>query len=211
MGQKIKVKKTIPSQGGLGGASADAAAVLLGLDKLYSAKLTWKEICALGVQVGADVPFCLWGGAARVSGIGEQIQSLPALIEGVFVVAKPHTGVSTQQAFARFDETDIITHPNTEQVVQAVQNSNLPQLGSLCTNVFEQVCADGDTRFLKEQMLLHGALGAQMSGSGSAVFGLFNKPEQASLCAQALLKSPQVEMACVAYPERVGVIFKPAE
>lgn len=175
MGLKIKVKKNIPSQAGLGGASADAAAVLLGLDKLYSAKLTWKQICALGVQVGADVPFCLWGGAAVVRGIGEQIRSLPSLIEGVFVIAKPQTGVCTKEAFARFDEAQIYTRPNTEQVMQAVANSDLPLLGRLCTNVFEQVCADDMTQHIKEAMLLHGAFGAQMTGSGSACLACLPK------------------------------------
>lgn len=77
--------------------------------------------------------------------------------------------------------------------------------------MFEQVCADDMTQHIKETMLLHGAFGAQMTGSGSAVFGLFAQAEQADACVKALLKHPQIEMACVAHPERVGILFCPGE
>lgn len=209
MGLKIKVKKNIPSQAGLGGASADAAAVLLGLDKLYSAKLTWKQIWRFGRAGGGGCALLPVGGAAVVRGIGEQIRSLPSLIEGVFVIAKPQTGVCTKEAFARFDEAQIHTRPNTEQVMQAVANSDLPLLGRLCTNVFEQVCADDMTQHIKETMLLHGAFGAQMTGSGSAVFGLFAQAEQGRRLCEGAFKASADRNGLRSAPGEGGNSFLP--
>ena len=174
-GLHIRIEKNIPSQAGLGGASSDAAAVFIGLNALFGAKLTREELCALGARVGADVPFCIFGGTAHAEGIGEILAALPPLSpECRFVVVKPDYGVSTVEAFAKFDS--LAEKPAVSAVsdmLGAVSSGDLESLGRLLCNVFEPVVFPEKTDAIKRALLSHGALGALMSGSGSSVFGLF--------------------------------------
>ncbi len=175
-GIHIHIEKNIPSQAGLGGASSDAAAVFVGLDRLFGTGLTLDELCALGARVGADVPFCIFGGTAHAEGIGEILTALPPLCEEQrFVIVKPDYGVSTVEAFAKFDSLLKKTSSFAiADMLRAIAARDHALIGKLLCNVFEQVVFPERTAAIKRTLLREGALGAVMSGSGSSVFGLFS-------------------------------------
>ena len=178
-GAKIHVEKRIPSEAGMGGGSADGAAVLYGLNLLYDAGFSLLALQQIGLSVGADVPFCLQGGTAFVSGIGEQIKPLPPLSDVFFAVVKPKEGVSTKLAFSRFDHLCHPSHPNTQAVIPALFRKDLPAFCKETGNVLEEAAALPQVEEIKKRLLEYGAMGAWMTGSGSAVFGLFSKEETA--------------------------------
>ncbi len=182
----IHIQKTIPSQAGMGGGTADAAAVLIGLDRLFELGLSADRLAAVAPAVGADVPFCLTGGTARVRGIGEQIEPLPPLRGVCFVVAMPHRGSSTKKAFARFDEAPAATHPDTDAVADAIRRGDTAALAAGCRNVFSPIVVNDEMAALMQAMRSRGALAAEMTGSGSAVFGLFDDEAAARRCQAAL-------------------------
>ena len=179
---RLFIKKNIPTQAGLGGGSADAAAVLLGLRELFSLDISDEKLRELGASVGADVPFCLAGGCARVGGIGELIKPLPRLSGCRFVIVMPRYGTSTKEAFARCDGGARLLHPDTDAVEKAVRENDVPALAENLGNVFEQLVDAPDTEKIKAVLLTRGALGASLTGSGSAVFGLFPDIGSARRC-----------------------------
>jgi 4-diphosphocytidyl-2-C-methyl-D-erythritol kinase len=181
-GIAIQIHKHIPSGAGLGGGSADGAAVLLGLNKLYESKLSMEQLIAIGQTVGADIPFCLVGGTGLVGGIGEQITPLPDMPFCYIVIAKPYKSINTKLAFTAFDNATDITHPNTKALVQAIREHNLKEIASNLCNVFEQAIHLQEIDKIKQTMKNYGAMNAIMTGSGSAVFGLFAEESQAYKC-----------------------------
>ena len=173
---------TIPACGG----SADAAAVLVGLNTLYGAHLSMTELCALGASVGADVPFALMGGTCRVQGLGDLIKALPPCPDCWFTVIMPGYGISTPAAFAAYDQIGSPTHPDCAAQETAIRAGDLNGLCSAAGNALE-VCAGGaDTAALKEALTAHGARAALMTGSGAAVFGIFETEDAARQAASAL-------------------------
>ncbi len=186
-GVDIHVEKVIPQQAGLAGGSADAAAVLRGLNRLFETNLSAGELCRIGAMVGADVPFCIEGGAALVCGIGEQLRPLRSLPEVEILIAKPPVGVSTASAYAALDENARpLTRPREEEILAALRQGSLYEVGDLLCNVFEQALAVPEVIALKAQIEPFHPLGQAMTGSGSAVFALFDKKEQAKACATAI-------------------------
>lgn len=181
-GVRIALQKEIPMQAGLAGGSADAAAVLVGLNALFDAGLDTHDLCEMGVTLGADVPFCIVGGAALAEGIGELLLPLPSLPKCHIVIAKPAVGVNTAEAFSRFDRSPVLTRPDNNLLAAAVAAGNLAEVGALMCNVFEKACPLPEVTEIKNTMLAQGALGAQMTGSGSAVFGLFADKSDAKHC-----------------------------
>lgn len=185
-GVSVHVEKRIPSQAGLGGASADAAAMLIGLNKLYDTGLSISEICDIGVTIGADVPFCIVGGTQLCEGIGEIITPVNKLADCYIVVAKPIGGISTPKAYVKFDRIYGNSNANkkakeyTDDVISALATNSLSQVGTSIGNVFEQLTEVDEIATIKETMLSMGAVGASMSGSGTAVYGLFNADEYES-------------------------------
>ncbi len=175
-GIHIRIEKNIPSQAGLGGASSDAAAVFVGLNELFDARLSRDELCAVGASVGADVPFCIFGGTAHAGGIGELLTALPPLPNDChFVIIKPDYGVSTVEAFAEFDSLPVKPAvSDISEVLRAISARSHTSLGRLLCNVFEPVVFPERTNAIKRALAAHGALGSVMSGSGSSVFGLFD-------------------------------------
>ena len=119
-GAALTLTKRIPQQAGMGGGSADAAAALIALDRLYDTRLSVDELCTMGLQVGADVPFCVLGGTAMVTGIGEGLAPLPALPDCFIVVAQPTDGVSTAAAYAALDNAPIPHHPDNAAVMREI-------------------------------------------------------------------------------------------
>lgn len=180
-GVAIAVEKRIPSSAGMAGGSADGAAVLRLLNELCSFPLSDEELCAVGLTVGADVPFCLMGGTVLACAKGEVMTDLSALPECFFVIAKPARGMSTKAVFAEIDNHPIEKHPNTKAMLSAMENGDIPSVAANVYNVFEPVVSAEvrDIAHIKDVLLDGGALSAAMTGSGSAVFGMFANCRQA--------------------------------
>jgi len=185
-GASIRLTKRIPSGAGMAGGSADAAAVLTGLNALYETALSQKELCEIGLALGADVPFCLAGGTARVTGIGEVISPLSNLSACFFAAVKPDFSISTKEAFARFDRGETIRRPDTLRVCRAAEEHDLSSLGAQLCNVFEQTESVPVLHEVKKALLSCGALGAVMTGSGSVIYGLFADQASARKAAAAI-------------------------
>lgn len=187
-GAKIELKKNIPVAAGLAGGSADAAAALKGLNRLWNAGLTEGELLALGERLGADVPFCLLGGTALARGKGEVLTPLPSLKGLGVVLVKPPFGVSTAAAYRLYDRLGGGPRPANRQMLAALEKKDLPAVGRLLGNVFEGPVFSlyPELREVKEALLRAGVLGASLSGSGPAVFGLCRDREQAAQVAGRL-------------------------
>ncbi len=189
-GLEIRIKKRIPTGAGLGGGSADGAAVLTALNELYSARLTQEQLCSIGETVGADIPFCIIGGTMMVRGIGNILSPLPSLEDFFIVIAKPVDSVSTAAAYKAVDEsTAAVVHPLTDEVCGDVCAEDIPALASHLCNVFEQALALPGSLAIRDAMLAGDALGACMTGSGSAVFGIFEDEDDAKKCCDILKKT----------------------
>ncbi len=186
----IYVEKRIPQQAGLGGGSSDAAGVLVGLNELYDTKLSLEMLCVLGEKVGADVPFCIVGGTAMVTGIGEIIVPLPPLPACHIVVAKPEVGVSTAEAYRAVDSVETV-RADQAAMRSAIENGDIASVGSLLSNAFEQALAIPQVEAVLEDMRAFSPLGCRMSGSGSAVYALFADASSASACAHSLAATVQ--------------------
>lgn len=178
-GVKIDIKKNIPVEAGLGGSSTDGAAVLDALNKLFGFPFTKEELCASGSQLGADVAFCLCGGTRLCSGIGD-IMSQTAQLSGCgFVIIKPDFSKNTAQAYALYDEKGISNCKNSSKMCVALAESSVQGVADELYNAFTELYGDERIEKIKKTLIESGALGAEMTGSGSAVFGIFQSPEKA--------------------------------
>ena len=187
-GLLITLQKSIPVGAGMAGGSADAAAVLRALNRLYGAPLTPDGLETLAARVGSDVPFCVRGGTALATGRGEKLESLPSLPACKFVVCKPDFSISTPELFRKLDQTGLRCHPDTAGILAALRDGELEPVARRMYNVFEEV---DDRRLrtvreIKSVLLDCGALGAIMTGTGSAVFGVFRPDADCSAAVAAL-------------------------
>ena len=188
-GLHIELSKRIPMQSGLGGGSADAAAVLRGLRKLYRPEMMIKDLERMAAELGSDVPFCVRSVTAMVRGRGEQLLKLPKLPLCWFVICKPEFSFSTAEMYRRLDEAGMAVHPDTRRMMDALQRRDLAEIFSQIGNVFEQVLPPGSEIFaIRDRLLTLGAGTACMSGSGSAVYGLFTQESEARAAAEELKK-----------------------
>jgi 4-diphosphocytidyl-2-C-methyl-D-erythritol kinase len=182
-GQRIKIviTKRIPVCAGLGGGSADGAAVLRGLNTLLSAGLSGAELEELGGAVGSDVPFCVRCGTALATGRGDVLEDLPPLPDCFFVIVKPQFAVSTPELFSKIDCAKIRARPDTDGLVSELRAGNLAGVARRMYNVFEDALPRGRDEIdeLRGRLLDGRALGAIMTGTGSAVFGVFDSEERA--------------------------------
>lgn len=180
-GVHIAIRKQIPVAAGLAGGSSDAAAVIHGYGALCGVELTLAEKMDLGLQLGADVPFCVMGGAALAEGIGEVLTPIPGLKDGWLVVCKPNFGVSTREVYTSLKWDQIEDHPDTAQMLQALERGTAVGICPYLGNVLESVTCRKypEVKALKDKMLQYGAEGALMSGSGPTVFGVFRNAEKA--------------------------------
>ena len=185
---EITIKKRTPSGAGLGGGSADAAAVLIGLRKLYSLSVSDEELEGLGASVGADVPFCVRGGTVLAEGIGERLTTLPDFPDCYLVVAKPDESNPTPQIFKKFDEAAHFNEGPAEEFKAALIKKDLDALCSFMANDLEPYGKTENTDLLKELLMENGAKTALMTGSGSAVFGVFEKVSAARKAKKAIKK-----------------------
>ena len=187
-GASIHVHKRIPVGAGMGGGSADAAGVLAGLNRLWGAGLTQAELETLGLQLGADVPFCLRGGLQRAQGVGELLTPLPCGGLYWLVVIQPCPGLSTKEVFSRFSLEACEGKPDTQGAAEALAQGDWRRLCSCLGNVLQAVSAELRPEISEAITALRakGAAGAWMTGSGSAVFGLFTSAPAARAAAQSL-------------------------
>ena len=172
-GLEFSIRKHIPTQAGLGGGSADAAAALIGLNELLGAGLSAGELCGIGERIGADVPYCVVGGFARVGGIGEILQPVPCAASFALVILMPGKGKSTREAFAAFDRGGAFCHPETEKMLAALAAGRTDEVARYVRNAFSELDKSETTAHLERELRAAGALGAAMTGSGAAVFGVF--------------------------------------
>lgn len=187
-GAAITVEKHVPVRAGMAGGSADAAAVLVGLNELYGARLSAAELCALGAQVGADVPFSIVGGTARVTGVGDILEPLKPCPPCFFTVCMPAGGISTPQAYARYDRIGTDVRPDSAAAAAAIARGDLAGLCAQMKNALEYSSASAATKPICETLRAHGALAALMTGSGAAVFGVFADEAPAQAAKAALLR-----------------------
>lgn len=191
-GGVIRLEKHIPVCGGLGGGSSNAAAVLRALNREYAAGLDEAALCRLAAGIGSDVPFCIRGGTMLAEGRGEILTPLPPLPDCGIVICRPGFSSSTPELFAAVDRLRIKMHPDTDGMISALEARDLDGVARRMFNIFEAVLPrrhGGLVHETKEALLDEGALGACMSGTGSAVFGLFETPEQAREACLSLRES----------------------
>lgn len=187
-GVRIALTKRIPIAAGLAGGSADAAAVLRGVNALYELGLTQAELCAYGAKLGSDIPFTIVGGTMLATGRGEVLEALDPVPPFWVVLAKPKISVSTAWAYKRYDEQGAEQHPDNAAIIQAIAKCDRAGIASLLCNVLERVTIKQYPVIAayKEWMMEKGALASMMSGSGPTVFGLFSAEEEARRAAAFL-------------------------
>jgi len=200
-GVEIVIKKGIPDAAGLGGGSADAAAVIIALNIIYDTKLNINELCEIGLKVGADVPFCIVGGTARVKGIGEILEPLEAVENLWFVIAKNGIKSSTGDMYKKYDSLNTPFIPDTEAIVSAISNKDNKRISENIGNSFEEITGlYGIDKILKDTA----PLSVSLSGSGPSVFAVYDKKADAEEALSALKK--EKIKAFIATPESKGVI-----
>ncbi len=178
-GVYIFIKKYIPSRSGMGGGSADAAAALRGLNEMFKTGLTTEQLMAIGARVGADVPFCVTGGAARCTGVGANVEPVAPLPDCWLVVCKPPAGMSTPRAYSILDQYPLSSTQATPRMLEALEAGNLKRVAKCLGNRFDETIRLAPVRALKRAMVDAGALGSMMTGSGSSVYGIFVSEDQA--------------------------------
>lgn len=179
-GVRIHLKKTIPIAAGMAGGSTDAAATMLGINRLFDLKRPREELMRLSVSIGADVPYCILGGTALSEGIGEILTPLAPAPACYVLVAKPDINVSTKYVYEHLDAAGKIQHPDIDGMVTAIEKGSLPGILERLGNVLESVTVPAYPVIdvIKKRMLALGAAGSLMSGSGPTVFGIF--PDEAT-------------------------------
>ncbi len=197
-GLSIQITKRIPTEAGLGGGSADAAAILRALNRHYGSPFSILALAELGAQVGSDVPFCTLCGTAMVEGRGEQLRKLPDMPDCVFVVCKPAFSVSTPELYRKLDETVIGKRPDNQAMENAMLMGDLGKVAESLCNVFDPVVTAEhlEINYIKSIFNSYGSLGQQMTGSGSAVFGILPNFEYAAVVCNMLKENyPQIYIA----------------
>lgn len=189
-GVEIHLTKRIPMAAGLAGGSADAAAVLKGMNHLFRLGMTEARLCELGARLGSDIPFCIMGGTMLATGRGEVLTRLPSFPRLSVVLAKPPVGVSTAWAYKTYDAGYDGPHPDNEAMLEAIHGGDAHKAASLLCNVLEGVTESEHPVIAdyKRLMMEHGAMASMMSGSGPTVFGLVREKQQAWHLADTLKK-----------------------
>ena len=180
-GVSVELNKHIPVAAGMAGGSTDAAAMLYGMNQLFGLKLKRKDLMERGVQIGADVPYCIMRGTALAEGIGEKLSSLPPMVKCPVLIAKPAVSVSTKFVYQNLKLNEQTPNPDIDALITDIRNSDLDNICADMGNVLETVTIPNYPVIaqIKEQMLKSGAKASMMSGSGPTVFGLFGDEETA--------------------------------
>lgn len=194
-GVHISIEKHISSEAGLGGGSSDGAAVIVGMNKLYGTSLSDKQLCEIGLRVGADVPFCIVGGTKLCRGIGEDISPAPPLEDCFIVIGKGGSGISTKKAYEKIDSLS-----PSERLNSGLYDGSLSSLAKAGGNIFEMVTDNDDVSEIKRINAECGAAYSAMSGSGSAVFGLYRERADAEKCLYMLREKGFFAEICTPLP-----------
>ncbi len=197
-GISIEITKRIPTEAGLGGGSADAAAVLRALNRYYNEPLSILALAELGASVGSDVPFCTICGTAMVEGRGEKLRKLPNLPDCTFVVCKPDFSSSTPALYQKIDQETIGMRPDHQQFESALLAGDISKICQNLCNVFDPIVTREhlELNYIKSIFNSYGAIGQQMTGSGSAVFAIVPEFEYAAVICNMLKDNyPQVYIA----------------
>lgn len=197
-GITIRINKRIPMQAGLGGGSADAAAVLRALNRYYDNPLSILALAELGAEVGSDVPFCVVCGTAMVEGRGEKLRILPNIPECVFVVCKPDFSVSTPELYQKIDSVSIVERPNHQAMESGILSGDISAVAENLLNVFDPIVTSEhlELNYIKSIFNSYGAKGFQMTGSGSACYAIMPDFECAAVVCNMLKENyPNVFIA----------------
>lgn len=189
-GVEISIQKNIPVAAGMAGGSSNAAAVLVGLNRIWQLNLSEKELEEIGLKLGADVPFCIEGGSALAKGIGEELTNIDGLSEDInILICKPDIFVSTKEVYQALDIKELKKRPNNKKLIDALKNKDLEFISQNMVNVLEEVTTlkHKEIKEIEDIMIKNKALGSMMSGSGPTVFGLFDNKEYAIKAKEELL------------------------
>lgn len=197
-GISIHIEKNIPQAAGLAGGSADGAATLVALNKLFGTGLSFKELAQIGGKIGADIPFCIMGGTMAAQYTGTVLSFLPDLEAENIVIVKPKQDVSTGEAYAAFDKAERVRHLDTRGMLIAAATKDKKGVFDRVDNVFEQFIDVPDRVVIKSVMRKYGCECCCMSGSGPSVFGIFEKKEDAEKCLGELKKAYDEAFLCSA-------------
>ena len=175
-GVEITLNKHIPVAAGLAGGSSNAAAVLVGMNRIFDLKLSQKDMMERGVKLGADVPYCVMRGTVLAEGIGEILTPLPPMPKCYILIAKPGINVSTKVVYEKLDSKPIENHPNIDAIINGLEENDVYKVAASLGNVLEAVTIEDYPVIedIKDAMKEAGALNAMMSGSGPTVFGIFD-------------------------------------
>ena len=187
-GIEVDLNKFIPVAAGMAGGSSDAACALFGMNRLFELNVPMRELMKLGVEIGADVPYCLMRGTALAEGIGEKLTRLPDMPFCHILIAKPPVNVSTKLVYEKLDNTDVKLHPDIDGIIEAIKLKDVALVASRMGNVLESVTVPlyPVIDSIKKDMIEHGAMNAMMSGSGPTVFGIFPDEQSMTACQQFL-------------------------
>lgn len=191
-GIEIFIQKNIPIAAGMAGGSSNAAAVLVGLNKLWGLNLSELDLQKLGFKLGADVPFCISGKAALAQGVGEELSFIKGLPKDISVlICKPEIFVSTKDVYEGLDLNNIQNRPDNKKLLEDLRQENIQSLAKNMVNVLESVTSIHyrEIKEIEKVMMENGALGSMMSGSGPTVFGLYKNREDALKSEKELLKN----------------------
>ena len=189
-GVNINLIKNIPVSAGLAGGSTNAAGVLKLMNKLFDINADDDQLRALGLRLGADVPYCISGGTALCEGIGEKITQLKPFKNKILVLIKPPFGVSTKEVYKNFDLSKVIFHPKIEELIQGMENNDVYFVANNMKNLLENVTLKKHKVIsnIKEEVKLNSAIGTMMSGSGPTVFAFFEDMLKAQNCYENMKK-----------------------
>lgn len=179
-GIEISIEKNIPVAAGMAGGSSNAAAVLVGLNKLWNLGLSENELKHIGLKLGADVPFCITGGSALAQGIGEKLTNIKGLPEDLnILVCKPNIFVSTKEVYQSLNMDKVKRRPQNKELIDALQKEDVKFISENMVNVLEEVTSLKYLEIgqIEDIMIKNKALGSMMSGSGPTVFGLFDNKD----------------------------------
>ena len=207
-GIHIHLEKRIPSGAGMGGGSADAAAVLIGANHLWKTGLSASRLEQIGLRLGADVPFFIRGGLTRTRGIGELLEAHDSKTNYRLIVVQPCPGLSTAQVFARWKQAEVQDKPDTDRALQALETGDLELLCRSIGNVLQPVSEElrGEIRQACTELTEQGALVARMTGSGSAVFGVFRSGPVAAKAFSNLTRMYKTAFLCHTQHDSIRII-----
>ena len=190
-GLDIELKKVIPVAAGMAGGSTDAAATMVGVNRIFRLGLSTKELMERAVTIGADVPYCIMRGTALAEGIGDELTMLPKAPECYVLIGKPGISVSTKFVYGNLKVAEIAKHPDIDAIVTAIKQNDFHQMANNIGNVLEEVTIPAYPIIdkIKQEMMDNGAVNALMSGSGPTVFGLFDDKEKAEAARKSLRES----------------------